>query len=126
MGGIEQSAKKFRAAPSRPTHIICSPFARCIQTASVYAQELGIDTIAIDAVLCEALEPSLGTRGQPGFAPPTWTIDQLQSEVPSGCGVTVIANEPAILPMESLRSVDVDERDELNERVTLVGTNLMS
>jgi broad specificity phosphatase PhoE len=123
---IKQRAMQLKQLTVKPTSIVCSPFRRCIVTAALYADILGIATILVEPALCEVLTPSLGGRGL--VSPPQWECSELQRFVAEvGAHATVDCSHAAVVPMAELRlACDDADRTEVDERVARVAKHIVN
>ena len=87
---------------AKPTRILSSPYHRAVQTACIYAAELGLPSICIEPALCEVLTPELECRTATVPGMPQWNMGALKA-IASPFGVVVIDETyEAIVPFETL------------------------
>ena len=123
---IRQRAVQLKQQEVRPTAVICSPFPRCIVSAALYADILGISTIQVEPGLCEVLTPQKGGKGL--ASPPHWECCELQRFVIDvGAHATVDCSHTAVVPMAELRlAVGDEDRSEVDERVARLAKHIMN
>jgi len=118
---LQKNAALLAAADHQPLRVVSSPFPRCLQTAGVFAEALGICSVAIEPGLAEELTPARGGKGLDG--PPRWNNEgaeqQLNEFVDQNRGLRLRIDsdyQPVVAPNELRLAVSNRDFEECSER----------
>lgn len=125
---LKENAALLATSDHRPVRVVSSPFPRCLQTAGVFAEALGICSVAIEPGLAEELTPAQGGKGLDG--PPCWSNEcaeqQLNHLVDHHCGLRLRIDphyEPVVAPSQlrlAVSNADFEECSERAEQLSLL------